>query len=430
MLLANERLDHGAVHGGEGIERHCCRVAAWCDVIASRENLSHTERRVLHSAARLHHQHVELSRGGSAEKLLLDLGISQVPERGRAPASPAADVAAVVHGMNSGRVPKQASHLRRLMEILELANTVDESLELLPYGDRGIDEIVSELRELKPADSWRSLVDTLQQLRRINVSAFVAELDRLPVFGAVARRLQRLMLGADVDIGQLEEVATSDPVLAGRVIQTANSALYGPKKRLATIRRALAFIGVEPARRLLAALSLGPLFASAASKALWQHSIEAAELAERQSRFVAGIDEHEAFLAGLVHDIGRLCLMSMPGRLTEDYHALIEQGCEQTAVEMLVCGFDHGHAGAEALNRWRFPTQLVEAVRYHHAPEGGESPIASLLYLTEFWSHSCEDLPSTFRLLRAAQATGLSLEGLDTRNLSWSNTIGGVLAAA
>ncbi len=63
-----------------------------------------------------------------------------------------------------------------------------------------------------------------------------------------------------------------------------------------------------------------------------------------------------------------------------------------------MCGLDHTAIGAEILRHWLMPVDLIDSVEHHHQPERGSSPLASVLYLAEYWSGSQEDLPSLARL--------------------------------
>jgi HD-like signal output (HDOD) protein len=97
--------------------------------------------------------------------------------------------------------------------------------------------------------------------------------------------------------------------------------------------------------------------------------------------------------------------------VNESVERLISKGCQPAAAESVRCGFDHAEAGAEVLAHWKFEPELIEAVRYHHQPDRSNSAMCSILYLTEFWTDSEEDLPSNSRLTAALQRS-LPSEGI------------------
>jgi len=114
-------------------------------------------------------------------------------------------------------------------------------------------------------------------------------------------------------------------------------------------------------------------------------------------------------LAGLIHDVGRLAFAIMPLAFQERFRRLADGGCPPVEVEMCLSGRCHGEVGAETLAQWKFPAEIVEAVRWHHRPERSAHPLSSLLYLAEFISESQEDLPSFVRINAATTLAGVSM---------------------
>jgi HD-like signal output (HDOD) protein len=92
-------------------------------------------------------------------------------------------------------------------------------------------------------------------------------------------------------------------------------------------------------------------------------------------------------------------------------------GCHLLA-DYLVCGRDHAELGAEVLARLNFPVEFVEAVGFHHQPEGVDSRFAAMLYVAEYLAGSEEDIPSIARLANTLTTIGLSL--LDCLDLAES----------
>jgi putative nucleotidyltransferase with HDIG domain len=206
-------------------------------------------------------------------------------------------------------------------------------------------------------------------------------------------------------------------VMSGLLIQTANSSYYSPRITIASIRHAISYLGVEATRKVLLAATFRSNLASMRMHQLWNHSLDVAQTSERlamRSRMV--IDPSEAFLAGLVHDVGRLAFSIMPAAFLERFYRLTERGCPAVEVEICLSGLCHADVGAKTLVQWKFPNALVEAVRWHHRPERSSSTLASLLYLAEVVSESEEDLPSAIRMRTACQQTGIDPEALADLN--------------
>ena len=223
----------------------------------------------------------------------------------------------------------------------------------------------------------------------------------------------RQVANSEVGPRELETVASLDPVLAGRLIQTANSAYYSPRQPIGTIFHAVSYIGTETARRVLLAAAIRGNFSSPQAHQLWNHSLDVAQTAELVALHSSvTIDPSQAFLAGLIHDIGRLAFAIMPVAFQERFQRLTDGGCPPVEVEMCLSGRCHGELGAETLTQWKFPPEIVEGVRWHHRPERSSVPLASLLYLAEFVTESQEDLPSYVRMNTATRQAGISMATL------------------
>jgi putative nucleotidyltransferase with HDIG domain len=179
-----------------------------------------------------------------------------------------------------------------------------------------------------------------------------------------------------------EEVASAlgrDPVLAARVLRLANSALYLRARRVATLREAVVLVGFAAVRSLLVGAVAYDAFRPGAPGygldrvQLWQHSLAVATVA-RQLAGSRERDAEAAFVAGLLHDIGKLALSSA---LQEQYPAVLEavaSGMDFVEAEQAVLGCDHAQVGAEAARRWNLPDPLITAIAYHHRPDEPEDP--------------------------------------------------------
>lgn len=303
----------------------------------------------------------------------------------------------------------------RLAAVLSVARAFAERVESLPLHPASFEQILDEMSWLAQEGLYDSAaVAVLGGLVSIRMEDLLSTVHRLPVFPGVALRALQIAADEDASLRQIESLTSSDQVLAGRVIEAANSSLLSPAQPIGSIRQAITYIGLEGTRRVIMTQVFRPLFASARFQRLWKHSLEAAVKAERLAVISGHVPPSEAFLAGLVHDIGRLALERLAGAEAEGYARLRDRGADAVFAELLSCGFDHGTGGAEILRSWSFPARLVEGVQFHHRPEASGELTACLLYGAECWSAGDrdEDLPSPARLHRALKRLGISAESL------------------
>jgi HD-like signal output (HDOD) protein len=369
----------------------------------------------LQRAALVHHESRAFP-DSALHKLLEDLGL---PPSGLSEAqtlSCSALAEQILDAMRRRNGPRPVTRAGELARILEAANVFDEQLEFAPFEEDKIDDVLD--RAVEEEDRVELAVGfVLKNLRRASRSDLKTVLPKMPVYPAIAMRMFKALSSQDVNLGVLESIAKSDQVIAGKLIKAANSAYYSPWQPIRTVAQAITYVGIEDARRLLLASSVQPLFSSPRLRHLWKHSIEAAEVTERIATITGSVDPGEAFLAGLLHDSGKLAITLLPGDVNEAMDRLVSRGCQPTTAELVLCGFDHADASAEVMRNWRFSDELIEAVRVHHQPERSSSKLASILYLTEFWTDSEEDLPSHARLEYALQSLGLTREVLHSARL-------------
>ena len=256
--------------------------------------------------------------------------------------------------------------------------------------------------------------DGLKRLQLV-ATATPAELSaatrHLGVFDEAARRALQVVTKHDVNQRQLAEVVSEDPVLATLMIQFANSPLFGALRAITTLPHAISFVGVEPARQLVLGAVMRRLLGQHHDQ--WAHAVGVAQSAEAIVSLTESIDPALAFLAGLVHDIGRLIFDRLPAEKLAVVRQLHARGCPLGRAEALLLGSNHTEAGALYLNTCRFDDSIVEAVREHHAPDRSLSPLAGALFLAEHLSGTAEDSVSTELVETACSHVGILPGDLD-----------------
>lgn len=179
-----------------------------------------------------------------------------------------------------------------------------------------------------------------------------------------------------------------DPALAGRMLRLANSAFYGRPGRVGSISAAVALLGLRTVASVLAAASLkGSLQIQGGEgfslERYWRHAISSglicSQLAPRSA-----LDPSEAFLAGLMHDIGQLIMAALMPEEMAEVLRLRQDGSEDLNAELDVIGLSHPQLGEQVARHWNLPGTIVQAIAQHHEPlSGGHSPasLAQLLQL-------------------------------------------------
>ncbi len=188
----------------------------------------------------------------------------------------------------------------------------------------------------------------------------------------ILTRILELTSRPDVAIEKIELVLSSDAAMAAKVLKLSNSAFYGRSRNIASIREAIVLLGIHAIRSLVVASGTHSLYSSGSAlhrlkDMMWEHSLASAIFCKMLARHQGNFPPEEAFLAGLLHDIGKLVVLE---RFPEKY-AEILQNTELTTHEALqrekeVFGFSHAEVGAALVNHWLLPENLVEAIGRHH----------------------------------------------------------------
>jgi putative nucleotidyltransferase with HDIG domain len=404
-----------------GARAHCRRVAAWCDEIARAQRLPAEECSALQQAALLHHQ-PDVLRGPSLTRLLDDLGFSGGNGYADGVQMTSKLAEKVLVCFRSRAQFRDDARVLLLAQLLDLANCFDEQLEHAPFEQEGIEKVLDQALEAQQ-QADEAVAFMLQNLRKCSRGDLSQVLPKLPVYPTIAMRLYRLLSSDDVSLRTLEGIAKMDQVIAGKLVKAANSVYYSPWQPIKTVAQAISYVGTEDSRRILLASSIQPLFSAPRLRRLWKHSLEAAQVAERIAQLSGKVDPSEAFLIGLLHDVGKLAISLMGRDVNDSIDRLLEKGCQPATAELVLCGFDHAEAGCEVMRHWKFAEDLVKAVQYHHQPERTECRMAAILYLTEFWTDSEEDLPSNVRLYSAMKLANLTPEALDAARMSLNEAI-------
>jgi putative nucleotidyltransferase with HDIG domain len=376
------------------------RVATWSSELAGAIGLSESERKLVEQAAISHHIPEILVDDEAHARLLAEMRLEAAGEQPLV----SEDVRVVLETL-WGRRPISDPAMGKMVKVLEISDDFDQYFESQPLFDE------TDAPDECANSSVKAMMSYLQVTSHRDVTRVI---DRLPVFPRAAREALRQVMNPDAGVRELEAVCALDPLLAGRIIQVANSAFYGPRLPICTIFNAVSFIGTEAARRVLLAATLRGNFASPRCHHIWNHSLDVAQTAQMLAlRCSVKVDASQAFLAGLIHDIGRLAFSLMPAAFLERFHRLTDGGCPPVEVEMCLAGRCHDEVGSETLTQWKFPPDIIEAVRWHHQPERSPLALTALLYLAEFMTDSQEDLPSHIRLNTACRQAGISMAALN-----------------
>ena len=228
-------------------------------------------------------------------------------------------------------------------------------------------------------------------LSRERVELILNQLDRLPTLPAVVARLLAVTSSDKSSAPDVIAIIESDASLTAGILRMVSRAHLGVRSEAMTAARAVTLLGFRAVRnaalstQFFSALTSRDEDSSTATtrKGLWEHSLAVACAAELIADRIGGVDGGEAFVCGLLHDIGKIALDVC---LPKSYARVVEYVARQRAcicdVERELFGMDHTVAGKRLVVRWQLPQPVLESVWLHHqSPDDLPSSVSSLRLL-------------------------------------------------
>lgn len=207
----------------------------------------------------------------------------------------------------------------------------------------------------------------------------LTHLDNLPTLAPIAVRMLELTSNADADIRDLTNVLRGDQSLTAKILSVANSGAFGARGRITSLDQALVRLGFRMVRNVVLAVTVFGYFpeepaADADQDRLdrtefWKHSLAVALLSQRIARRIGNrsVLPDEAFLAGLLHDLGKVALDAV---FPKAYRRVVARAAQNhsdvTDAEHAILGVDHTVAGRRLAERWKLPSSLRDVIWLHH----------------------------------------------------------------
>lgn len=216
------------------------------------------------------------------------------------------------------------------------------------------------------------------------VRKYIERLDRLSTIPVVLKRVMDLTSDPASSAHELYDVISHDQSLAERVIRLANSPFFGHPGAVGDIHQAIMLLGYEKIRNISMGMSVFMIPSKKDDrhlKGFWAHSYEVAYVAAVVARISTMVNPGSAFLAGLLHDAGRLVFFNLSG---DGGNSIIATD-DLLDRERALFGCDHALAGSWLAEKTNLPEELVVAVRYHHQPSGANrfQDMVSVVSLSE-----------------------------------------------
>ena len=175
---------------------------------------------------------------------------------------------------------------------------------------------------------------------------------------------------------ELGDIVMFDQSLSIKFLALVNSAYYGFSQQISSINIALSLLGMVKVKNIIVAVAMKPMMSNQGDKELWRHSMRVASGCEYLAALTKIMDADEAFIAGFVHDVGKMVLHMTDEKRYAKVVSLVEQtGADILETEKKYFDSDHIKTGSLLAKRWQLPILLANTISYHHAPNLSSIPV-------------------------------------------------------
>ena len=253
------------------------------------------------------------------------------------------------------------------------------------------------------------------------IKKLVVQMDKIPSIPAVYSAIVEKLADENTTVEEVGELVGKDLAITAKLLKLVNSAFFGLNTDISSPSEATAYLGFDTIKALVLGVNAFSSFDGASIpglslESLWNHSIEVGATARRimQEEDVPAAFGEEAFVAGLLHDIGKLILaVNLPEAYKNALEVAHREEISIWEAETRNFGVNHADVGGFVLSLWGLPVRVVEAITYHHEPEsfGATSlnPVIAV-HVANHAVHSKGNSPNRPEHLNSEFIASLSLE--------------------
>ena len=247
---------------------------------------------------------------------------------------------------------------------------------------------------MSPDASGSSTAESLSAQRQEIVQKAISNVSHIATLPEVTLKIINLVEDPDSTAQDLNNIIRNDPALGAGILKVVNSAFYGLPGQIGSINRATVLLGLNAVKNIAIAASLAKLFHDGQIcpgfnvKEIWAHSIGVAAATKHLAQKV-GLDLiDEAFLAGLIHDLGIMVeVQACRPKFAEAFEKLASNpNLSLREAEVQVIGATHEDFGSALCKLWKFPASLVYVTGFHHRPldlPPAQRTLACLVHLAD-----------------------------------------------
>lgn len=227
-------------------------------------------------------------------------------------------------------------------------------------------------------------------MAKISLEQLIKAVEDIPPLPLTVTKALQAIDDPNLGPKDLGSIIGSDQAMTATLLKYANSAFYGLSRRVTTINEAIVIMGFSAIKSLLLSYALSKTLNreirgyALPQGEIWRHALYCGQISRHIARKVKYPQPEEAFVGGLIHDIGKVVLNQF---LFDEYQHVIDsverEGKSFVEVEKEILGFNHAEAGALLGEKWKLPKVIVETIAFHHHPVVANNKVVHIVHLAD-----------------------------------------------
>ena len=227
-----------------------------------------------------------------------------------------------------------------------------------------------------------------------SIDKVLENLSDVPTLPDIVAKLTQLITDPGTTATDISAALSRDPGLSAKILKIVNSSFYGFARRITTITNAVVILGFNQVRNLALSAFVLDNYGTGVRvgfdmREFWKHSIGVAFLAAQTARRIDSKLEEDAFICGLLHDLGKgVMAQKAPHDMARIMEVVRKEDLLFIDAERRILDYDHVILGGAIAERWNLPEIMVNIIRYHHDPttpeiEGRERCLAAVVHVAD-----------------------------------------------